>query len=133
MKKSLQGFYSGFNGHPYIFHTQINEIYNSTKVNINFHYWDQKCQIKDPQTRIDFNGRVFEIALAGGFQLCDHPFIKDYFGEGIVSSSPELWEETFDFYLNNDNARNDLVIKAQKVALENHTWKSRMQQLVNIL
>lgn len=133
MKKQLKGFYSGFDGYPFVPHTQINEIYNSTKINVNFHYWNQKCQTDDLQTRIDFNGRVFEIALAGGFQLCDHPFIKDYFGEGIATASPELWEEAFDFYLNNSDIRKEFIIKAQQTALENHTWKNRMKQLINIL
>ncbi len=133
MGKGLKGFYSGFNGYPTIPHDALNEIYNSTKININFHYWYQKCQINDPQTTIDFNGRVFEIALAGGFQLCDHPYMEEYFGEGIITSSKEKWEETFNFYLNNDEIRREISIKAHQNALQNHTWKNRMQQLINIL
>lgn len=133
IKRQLNGFYSGFDGHPSIRHTQINEIYNSTKINVNFHYPYQKQESENMAESIDFNGRVFEIALAGGFQLCDHPYIRDYFGEGIVTATHSHWEEVFDYYINNPTLRVELAHQAQQTALANHTWKSRMQQLISIL
>jgi len=133
MRNELKGYYSGFSNYPFTAHSDLNTIYNTTKINVNFHYWDQKCQTNDPQTRIDFNGRVFEIALSGGFQLCDHLYARDYFGDGIITASPDEWRETFDYYLNNPIARSEASLKAQQTALQNHTWMCRMKQLIDIL
>lgn len=133
MNLNSKGFYSGFEKYPNVQHTQLNEIYNTTKININFHYAYQKQQTSNITDCIDFNGRVFEIALAGGFQLCDHPYIQQYFGEGIACSSAESWTDTFNYYLNNPDSRNDLSLKAQQTALKNHTWKARMQQLIDTI
>lgn len=133
MEKNLKGFYSGFHNHPLVLHDALNQIYNETEININFHYWDQKCQTEDLQTRIDFNGRVFEIALSGGFQLCDHPYANLYFGEGIVTATQDEWCDVFDFYKNNAEARLDMISKARETALQNHTWMHRMKQLTSIL
>lgn len=133
MDLGLKGLYSGFDGYPFVLHTDLNKIYNQTKININFHYWYQKEQNDNPQAIIDFNGRVFEIALAGGFQLCDHPYIKEYLGNGIIYSDKENWKETFNYYLNNPEEREYLSKIAQQNVLQNHTWKSRMELLINIL
>ena len=133
MKLGLNGFYSGFDGHAHTTHSQLNRIYNQSKINLNFHYQYQKEQTIDQQTSIDFNGRVFEIALAGGFQLCDHPYVNEYFGDGIVYSSKEDWLDTFNYYINDSNLRNEFSLKSQKIALENHTWKSRMSNLIKLL
>lgn len=133
MRKNLTGFYSGFHQYSTVSHSSLNLIYNKTKINLNFHYWDQKQQTEDLQTKIDFNGRVFEIALSGGFQLCDHPHVSSFFGEGIVVATEHDWCDAFDYYLNNQEARQQMAAKAQEVALQNHTWMSRMKQLINIL
>lgn len=133
MKKQLNGFYSGFDGYSFIPHTQINEIYNSTKININFHYYYQKQQSEDMIDSIDFNGRVFEIALAGGFQLCDHPFLREFFGDGIITANQDEWCDVFDYYINNPIARHEASQKAYQTALQNHTWMCRMKQLIDIL
>jgi hypothetical protein len=133
IKLGLNGFYSGFDGYDCIKHETINQIYNQSKINLNFHYQYQKEQTTDLSTSIDFNGRVFEIALAGGFQLCDHPNVNEYFGDGIIYSSKEDWLDTFNFYLKNPYLRKELSLKAQQIALQNHTWKNRMQQLIDIL
>lgn len=133
MDINLKGFYSGFNNYPPIRHEDLNLIYNQTKININFHYWHQKEQSTDPQTCIDFNGRVFEIALAGGFQLCDHPHIQEYFGDGIIYASKEDWKDVFLYYLHNEQERNKITEKAIKNAVAKHTWKCRMEQLINLL
>lgn len=133
MKLGLSGFYSGFDTYNHISHNQLNQIYNQSKINLNFHYQYQKEQTIDQQTCIDFNGRVFEIALAGGFQLCDHPYVNEFFGDSIVYSSKEDWVDTFNYYLNHPELRDELRLKSQKIALENHTWKSRMSNLINLL
>jgi len=133
MQKGYKGFYSGFGNHQYIQHSDIPSIYSTTKINLNFHYQNQKQQSTDQEDRLDFNGRVFEIAMCGGFQLCDHPNVLEYFGEGIVYSSMQDWEDMFEYYLNNDRIRIELAEVAQKTVLEKHSWKVRMNQFLNII
>ena len=129
----LEGFYSGFDSFPPIHHKNLNVIYNSTKVNLNFHYYYQKNQLENLESRLDFNGRIFEIALSGNFQLCDLPHISDYFKDGITFTSKEDWKDTFNYYLNNAEAREEQAKKAREIALKEHTWKSRMKQFLKII
>jgi hypothetical protein len=133
MGLNLNGFYSGFGKYNPVQHEFLNQIYNQSKINLNFHYQSQKEQSTDMSTSIDFNGRVFEIALAGGFQLCDHPNVNEYFGDEIIYSSKEDWLDTFNYYLNNPDLRKELSLKAHQKALANHTWKSRMSDLIKLL
>ena len=81
-------------------------VYNQTKVNLNFHYDHQKTN-----DRIDFNGRTFEICAAGGFQLCDHPNIKELVPSMIVEPDGKLWKEKVHYYLEHEEERNEIAKK----------------------
>jgi len=129
----LKGFYSGFDAFPSIHHKNLNIVYNSTKVNLNFHYHYQKIQSENLESRLDFNGRVFELALSGNFQLCDLPHISDIFENGVAFTSKEDWKDTFNYYLHNTEARKEQAKVARDIALEKHTWKSRMKQFLKII
>lgn len=129
----LKGYYSGFDSFPSTAHQDLNVIYNSTKVNINFHYYYQKNQLENLESRLDFNGRVFELALSGNFQLCDLPHVSDLFENGVTFTSKEDWKDTFIYYLNNREVREEQARIARDIALEKHTWKSRMKQFLKII
>ncbi len=130
---NLKGLYSGFYNYPQIGSDQLNASYNSTKVNLNFHYPNQKIQTDLQSDSIDFNSRVFDIALSGNFQLCDHPYIGGLFEDGVAYTSKEDWIDTLQYYLNNETARLEMANKAYKICLEKHTWKSRMSDFINYI
>jgi spore maturation protein CgeB len=129
----LKGYYSGFDSFPSTNHEDLNTIYNSTKINLNFHYYYQKNQLENMESRLYFNGRIFELALSGNFQMCDLPHIVDYFKDGVTFTSKEDWKDTFNYYLHNTEAREKQAKIARDIALEKHTWKSRMKQFLKII
>lgn len=129
----LKGYYSGFDSFPQTPHEDLNTVYNSTKVNLNFHYYYQKNQLENLESRLDFNGRVFELAMSGNFQLCDLPHVSDLFQNGVTFTSKEDWKDTFNYYLHNTEAREEQARIARDIALEKHTWKSRMKEFLKII
>lgn len=133
-----KGFFAGFNyqGKLYnpIKHIELNDVYNKTAVNLNFHYDFQKQQSDfDELYRLDFNGRVFEIAMSGNFQLCDHPLIQEYFGESIGFATKNEWKEMVDYYLNNFKSRTEKAAAAREICLNHHTWEHRIQLVLDTL
>lgn len=138
INKCYKGFYSGFqhNGvnYPYVNHTDLNKIYNKTKVNLNFHYPHQKTQsMMIINEYLEFNGRTFEIPMSQNFQLCDHPHIVEFFGEGIVYADKSDWFDKFEYYVKNDNERAQLEKIARENCLKNHSWKCRMESVTKAL
>jgi hypothetical protein len=131
IKLGVSGFYSGFYEHPTVPPQQLNSIYNSSKINLNFHYQHQKTQSDKQSDSIDFNSRIFDIALSGNFQLCDHPFTSLVFEDGVKYTSKENWMDVFQHYLNNEDDRLDMAQKAQAICLQKHTWKVRMEEFIN--
>ncbi|MNM77949.1 hypothetical protein D3C81_898260 [compost metagenome] len=49
------------------------------------------------------------------------------------SSSPEETKEIMDFYLNNEDARNKIALAGQKLVYEKHTYKQRVNEIINAL
>jgi hypothetical protein len=122
----VKGFYSGFYNYPNINVNELNRIYNSTKINLNFHYPNQKIQSDQQTDSIDFNSRIFDIAISNNFQLCDHPNIHHIFEDGIEHTSKEDWLDKFYYYLHNESDRLEMADKAYKICSIKHTWKARM-------
>jgi len=136
--KTLVSYYSGFswNGSPVmnIRAEHLNEVYNSTKVNLNFHYPFEKEESPDnPMSRIDLNGRIFDIALSGNFQLCDHPLVKDLFGGSIAIGTKENWMDLIYYYKDREDERNKLAQISRDIALKYHTWGKRMQLVLDAM
>lgn len=131
IKLGVSGFYSGFYDYPTVLPQQLNSIYNNSKVNLNFHYQHQKTQSDKQSDSIDFNSRIFDIALSGNFQLCDHPYTSLVFEDGVKYTSKEDWMDAFNHYLHNENDRLDMAQKAQTICLQKHTWKARMEEFIN--
>lgn len=131
IEKGYNGIYGGFKGFAPIHHSKLNEVYNKTKVNLNFHYSNQKVESEtDPMSRIEFNGRVFEIAMSGNFQISDHPFISEIFEDSIPYVTPEKWIDTIDYYLENELERNKLARDAYYIAMNKHTYACRATQIL---
>lgn len=120
----LYGF--GYKNHPlqHINYTQTNIIYNSTKINLNFHYPEQKT------TKTVINKRTFDIAGSGNFQLIDHPKFEELTGIKAYSD-PKEYRDAFYYYVDKPEKRNEVASRAQQIILEKHTWKVRMEDLLN--
>jgi len=116
---------------PFIKYKESNEIRNQTKININFHYDFQKPN--NITSRIDLNESVFNIALSGRFQICDHPLAAELFDNKIILADETNWLDVINYYLHHDEERKILEHKARKIAIEKHTWKVRMQEFITIL
>lgn len=129
----LAGMTYGNHGISFIPYEQSNIIRNSTKVNINFHYDYQIGGKGEPTDRIDLNQSVYNIALAGAFQVCDHPLASQLFNGAIVLADFNSWNETIDYYINNREERERLALKAYEIAIEKHTWKARMNEFLQII
>jgi spore maturation protein CgeB len=82
--------------------------------------------------------RLFEVAMAGGFQLIDKniPGINDFFEDGVEYvgfSSPTDCIEKLRYYLQNPNERNSIALNAQNKVLCSHTYSNRVETIINEL
>jgi spore maturation protein CgeB len=115
---------------PYEMHNQIR---NQTKINLNFHVPYQHPGLGEYPDRSDCNQSVFNIALSGNFQLCDHPLALEYFKGNVILGNEDNWLELFEYYLHNEQEREEKAYNAMLIAQNEHTWKARMEQFMNIL
>lgn len=79
--------------------------------------------------------RLFEVAMAGGFQLVDRdiPGISDYFVEGedfAAFSSPEECLDKLKYYLEHSEEREKIAISAQNKVKERHTYLHRVSTIL---
>lgn len=133
LQLSPKGLFGGFYNYPNIPAYQLKDVYGLSKINLNFHYPYQKVQTEEPSTCIDFNSRVFDIAIGKNFQLCDHPYVEELFDQGIKYTSKEEWLGTYNFYLGNEEARKEMAEKAYQEVIKRHTWEVRMKEFINII
>lgn len=120
-------------GVPFLSYDQSNDIRNKSKININFHYDYQRFGEGSPIDRIDLNQSVYNIALAGAFQICDHHLVSELFDGSIIVADSAQWPELIEYYIHHDNERNQLAKQSYEIAIEKHTWKARMQEFLEIL
>jgi hypothetical protein len=120
-------------GIPFLSYDSANDIRNQSKININFHYDYQRLGEGTPADRVDLNQSVYNIALAGAFQICDHQLISDLFEDSIIVADSSQWPELIEYYIHHDAERNFLANRSYEIAIEKHTWKVRMQEFLNIL
>jgi hypothetical protein len=120
--------------YPHIGHDQLNHIYNNTKVNINFHYPLHKMERADDlEYRLEVNGRVFEIALSGNFQISDNPLVERFFGDSIPIVNENNWIEKIDYYISNPEERDILSKKAYYICVNNHMYSHRASKILDLL
>ena len=80
--------------------------------------------------------RLFETALAGGFQLLDNSItdLSPYFtlGKEVVTfTTPDDCLKKIRFYLKHPEIRKQIAINAQKRALKDHTYDNRIQKILD--
>lgn len=125
---TYKNYTNGFT--PYQEH---NLIRNQTAINLNFHVPYQKPGMGNPIDRVDCNQSVFNIALSGNFQMCDHPLVLEYFKGNVILGNEDNWKELFDYYLNNPVEREEKAYQTMLIAQKDHTWVARMTQFINLL
>jgi len=109
-------------------HTEINELYNRTKVCLNIHMPDQRKAV---------NPRTFEILGSGGFLLTDRLMtnIPD-FEEGrdyvIYSNIDDLLEKA-DEFISADDRRVEIAEHGHFLAGKSHTYVRRAERVLRDL
>ncbi len=103
----------------------LNLIYNSAKICINISNDEQKL---GENKRLDLNNRVFDLAMAGCFQISNGPeIIQKYFNnDEVIAVDPEnIFVKYIEKYLEEDTKREEIAKKARVRALAEHTWRHR--------
>jgi len=104
------------------------DIFNKSKININFSRNEGVLQIK---------GRDFEIPMCGGFLITEYnPELEKYFKIGkeieTYRDNKELLDKII-FYSNNDKKREKIARAGYRRTQENHTYKQRFLEIFNKL
>lgn len=98
-------------------HTQINEMYNQSKICLNLHR---------SQSKYGWNARTNEILATGAFQIVDNiPGIAVEYKDGLIlfNNYDDLKQKIL-FYLNHSKKLNEIAQKGHKMALEKHSYSS---------
>ncbi len=79
--------------------------------------------------------RVFDISLAGNFQLSGYtPAIPKIFGDSVpMFRNKEELGEKVDYYLAHPEERERLAAKAHAIAMKEHTYANRIKTMLEVL
>jgi hypothetical protein len=123
-------------GYPYqlIVHGKLlNIVYNLGKICVNIH---NDRQFLGMEYEMDANNRVFDLALAGCFQVSNgENMIIKYFekDEVVTADDPHEWIKKIDYYLKDNKKREEICIKARAHAIKEHTWHFRACDFIEII
>jgi len=110
--------------------TDERKIYSSSTISVNIHEEYQK------KFGGDCNERTFKIPLSGGFEITDNvKCIGKYFIEDeeiIIAKDKKDWFDKIDYYIKNPEKRVNIIKAGRKRVLKDHTYKKRVEQLINI-
>lgn len=111
------------------------KIVAGSKINLNLHS-STSCDGVDPKCDA-INPRVFEIAAAGGFQLCDPctglELLFDFETELPVYRNLKELRGLIDHYLAHPDERQAVAARAQEHARKDHTYTRRAQQMLGLI
>ena len=108
----------------------LNLVYNSSKICVNISNDEQKL---GENKGLDLNNRVFDLAMAGCFQISNAPeVIRKYFSEKEIFAidDPDSWINAIDKYLQDEKIREEMSKNARIKALDIHTWDNRSKKLI---
>ncbi|MFC1896224.1 glycosyltransferase [Thermodesulfobacteriota bacterium] len=111
----------------------LNQMYNTARVCVNMVNDGQKA---GPETRLDANHRLFDLAMAGCLQVCNAPqVVREYFDEFEVPAfdDPEVWVSAILHYLEHPGKAHELKISARRRALAEHTWDHRASRFMELV
>jgi spore maturation protein CgeB len=107
-------------------------IYNLSSICLNISNDEQKSAASTP--RMDANNRLFDLAMAGCFQISNAPqLVRHYFdaSEVVAIDSPKEWVSAIRYYLDNPEATGSFKMAARKRALADHDWKNRAKNFID--
>lgn len=115
-------------------------IYSSSKISINLHRSFNDISVNSNSAMIEAaspNPRTFEIAASGTLQLVDcRSDLARFYTPGVeietFGSQAELIEK-IDFYLNHEQERREIVLKALDRTLREHTYGHRLNELLSLI
>jgi hypothetical protein len=108
----------------------LNLVYNSSKICINISNDEQKL---GEDKCLDLNNRVFDLAMAGCFQISNAPeLIEKYFSKEEICTvdNPDEWIDSIDKYLSDEQFRKEMAEKARIKAIKLHTWNNRSEKII---
>lgn len=111
----------------------LNAVYNLSHVCINISNDNQKEGLT---RRLDANNRLFDLAMAGCFQISNAPqVVRQYFDEKqVVAVDPvDEWVDTILHYLDHPEETEPYRLAARQRALGEHTWKHRAEAFLSMI
>lgn len=110
----------------------LNVVYNLAHVCINISNDEQKVADR----RLDANNRLFDLAMAGCFQVSNAPqVVRRYFDETevVAVDPPDQWVSVILDYLECPEKAEPFRTAALRRALAEHTWQHRAKQLLELI
>lgn len=105
--------------------SEVNEIFNQTKININIHH---------EQSKFGLNPRVFEIMASDNFQLIDSQReLHNYFKEGISVATYTNMNDLKDkiqYYLKNEKERELIAKNGHELVMRDHLYTNRIKTVL---
>ncbi len=111
----------------------LNLIYNTALVCVNIMNDEQRV---GSHYRLDANNRLFDLAMAGCFQISNAPeVVRRYFddSEVLAFDKPEEWVAAILYYLDHPSQTDSYRVAARNRALAEHTWDHRARIFVEIV
>ena len=111
------------------------KIVAGSKINLNLHSSSHHDGV-DP-TCDAINPRVFEVAAAGGFQICDPCVgldrLYDFETEMPIYRDLAGCRKLLDYYLAHPGEREAMARRARERALKDHTYENRAKQMLDLI
>jgi len=111
----------------------LNIIYNSAKICINLNNDKEKL---GENIRLDANNRLFDLAMAGCFQISNAPqVVRKYFSknEVVAIDDPIEWVNKIEYYLKHKDERKKISKNTRLKALKEHTWDKRAKKFIEAI
>lgn len=117
------------------------KYYNGAKINLNFHRISVDERFPAQNSRqieaVSVNGRTFEIAGCGAFQLIDdkRKNVFDLFEDKkdlVVFDSIEDLKKKIVYYLKHEKERKAIAAAGQQKAYKEHTYTNRLEKILKI-
>lgn len=111
----------------------LNTVYNLAHVCINISNDEQKI---GSDARLDANNRLFDLSMAGCFQVSNAPqVVRRYFSESevVAVDSPSDWVDAVLYYVNHPDETKPFKLAARRRALDEHTWVHRAQKFLKMI
>lgn len=124
----MESEWGKYHTHRYVTGKEKSRVFYGSKINLNIMHF------------AEFNSgncRLFEIAGAGGFQICDEkPAIKELFTENkemIFYNNLGDLKDKIRYYLNHQDEAIQIASEARERALKEHTYDLRLKTIFTLL